>query len=84
MRKVLSDASFWFALTMLVCWAAVIAVAAAPTGPATQAPVKVELTPEVRYAIQEETRRQMIEHRKQMTRPILPMVAPDPKVKVRR
>lgn len=46
--------------------------------------VTVELSPEVRYAIQEETRRQMIEHRKQMTRPILPMVAPDPRTKVKR
>lgn len=46
--------------------------------------VTVELSPEVRYAIQEETRKAMIEHRKLMTRPILPMVAPDPKTKVKR
>ncbi len=48
------------------------------------APARVELSPEVRYEIQETTRRAVLQLRKELTRPVLPMVAPNPKVKVKR
>lgn len=44
------------------------------------APVKVELTPEVKYYIQKEVQREV----RRLTKPQLPMVAPDPKAKVKR
>lgn len=70
------DIPFWimaFAFVMMA-WIAY------PGNQKPPAPVKIELTPEVRYEIQKQVQREV----RKLTKPVLPMVAPNPKVKVKR
>ena len=71
------DVSGGIAILVILLSAAVFFYKPRETTRQAPAPVKVELTPEVRYEIQKQVQREV----RKLTKPVLPMVAPNPKVK---